>query len=270
MACSGAFLQSYFFWSLLSGVAAGSAVGQVVVRLRSLPQRVRHWRWIGFAIFASISVSCALAGAFLPSLLSNGMLQVPETFLDIRLLYLFCGTLLVVAAGIRFPRSVGIPLLVIVVVFTLSAVVVAQPWRCMNSQEPVATLRALSSGSEGVELELIHSSSESSFFSLTDNQVYIKITLLQTSEWYFFSAKPFLYRVVALGGGDGEGTGDGVAYEPEEGPIENLSDALAQIFEKLPGWEVETLILSLKNPVPLYRYGVFLRPDGSAVFTLLP
>ncbi len=107
MTYGGFLLRHPLFWALVSGLATGVALAAATSRPRRShrPARASSRKWT----IAALALSVAFASS------ATGMIVVPDlAILRLESLWAFATGLLVSGLGLRFPRSAGLPALVLV------------------------------------------------------------------------------------------------------------------------------------------------------------
>lgn len=264
MACSGAYIGSYFFWAALSGAFLGFALSRVTrfaTRYGS-PERIRSWKWIFFSIYASTSVILALAGAFLSSSLCKSpfRLGVSEEFLDDRIAYMFGASTVLSFFSLRFKRAVGILILFLLFVATIASGLMLYPWEAPMDNSPIAQFRVLSQDDEGMSVEIISSKHDSMFQRISGGGLQIHGLLLSAADYYFFIKKPFLIRLTGfshMGGKDP----NNLPSSPGLGIWERGRSWLQEQMSFVPGWRIRPVVITGEALVPLFRYGIYARDN---------
>ena len=99
------------------------------------------------------------------------------------------------------------------------------------------------------------------FYELDGPGVRLEFLTLRADDYYFFIDDPFMYRYVSIS-----------EYKDEEvGPIpegRGFQSWLIRLVERLPGIEVEPLIVDAERLLPLFTYEVRLAGTGSPSIVL--
>ena len=269
MACSGSWAGSHFFWAFLSGCFMGFALGRLTMRIPQGDARSRNWKWVAVPMYATWGVLLALAAAFVPSsfCVEPVKLRVSPAFLDLRILYTFAAGVVPAFAGLRFKKSVGIPLLVVLSLASAMAVSLKYPWRRLETDRPVAEVRLLSISAGRRSIEFTPDSGGTYFYELDGPGVRIEVTTLVTSDYYFFTEKPAMYRWSSVGAA--EGSGEHIALPNDRDGNSRFQMWLQSIGESLPGWESRILALESDRLLPLFKYGIFLDGEGGPRIELM-
>lgn len=242
---------SPFFWALLSAIFFGAAISRITRLSSRAPdaERARTMKWTVASISASVSVLLALAGLFISG---------PEKILDLRILYLFGGTVIVSALALRFKRSCGLPVLLVVMLSVFFFIIALSHWEEYESGEAVARFRVLSKREDRLSIEYLADEQESFFFELAGHKIRPVISLIEAEDYYFFAYRPRGYRVLQFDGlsSDQELDTYPVAIDTKTASISKAFGGLDTWIAYLPGWKIERVELDPIDPKELFSYGV--------------
>ena len=197
MGSSGFDITNPFFFITVAGVFAGGTIcslGSIFAR----PREARPARSIKLVV-APLLAACSIL-----SVLAAGLTSDPRSFLDIRLLYAFAAVTVMAFVSIRFPRALGIPLLVgfsvAFVFFSVSMI----PWKHAAEEIRVADVRILA-GPDGIDdsrhfsAEVIPERGGSLFIRIPEGQMTVKAQLIRNADYVFWDSA-VRYRIMMIGG----------------------------------------------------------------------
>ncbi len=189
MDCLGFDTGDAFFWVFLSAFFFGAAISRAssIPSRKRNPERDRNVKWSFFSIYLSISILLALAGLFIAG---------SEEILTIRLLFFFGGVTGVSFFAVRFKKSIGLSLIIVVIVLFFSLPVILQPWTCFNmKQKKIMEFRVLSIKDDIIKLELLFEEESSEVIDLGSSALSVIAGELVFSEHFIFFRKKRLYRL---------------------------------------------------------------------------
>ena len=228
-------------------------------------RRARELRsaWLYFAL--SLAVSSITVGAFLSGF---------ERFAEVESGLYAAGWLLVWAIVFRFPRSVGVPAVFLVLTASLALPVIGESWYFLRGEEYVARVRILNVGEDRVEAEwrsaapgLIAESG--SVFQVDGSSPAAGVRVIRIPQGVFFLAADALIRVETVEGytRDGEtlvSTGSVRRYEGPEGVFRWLDEYL--IAARIPRFDSRLETAMIRRPVILSEYVLEAHAIGEVSF----
>lgn len=192
MNCPGIDPANPFLWIFTAGFFLGAAASRLTVvpsRARN-PIRAARLRWPLFLIYMSVAILLGSAG-----LIFSGA----ERFLSWKSLYLFLGVTGVSAAGNRFKRSVGTPLVFLALGWFVYLQLVLTGWSCYSVIEEAARLRILERGGESIVVSL-DSGDTPDIIEAAAPILEIDVIILEIDSPYILHGGKFYYRLLDADG----------------------------------------------------------------------
>jgi len=255
-------------WAVLAGFFVGAAVSRSLSRTahRRNPQRARTEKWILFCVLLSIGVLLALAAVFVST--SRG---AP----DVRVLSIGCGAAVLSFLALKFRKSLGIPILVILVAAIACLGLFLQSIRAFTGETEIAAVRIISADAASLRLELLPKDSQPVLLTM-EGQYFAPIvkvvifddllTFLGAKTWYRFEGMTS-FKLVKEGDSYRFRQGSTDFYFPRPAGI---SEMLWSFFEKnenrIPGVKTVQVEMDLKRADAQARefatYAIVVRNNG--------
>ena len=199
MSCIGIDPGSTYLWLSVSGVCAGAAFSFIAV-----PSGRR--RPAMFPLFLSAAVLAALPAFFMLEKggFGSGLIRISLLWLG--------GAAAVGFIGFRFPRAAGLPLLFVLILFTVFSWYSLYNWSCGGPGDEICSFHVASEGSGYIRVRYIAGDGTPSADRIEGNAIMPVLTSLEVPEWFFIIKAEKLYRFSGF-------TGPGQAgAEPSELP----------------------------------------------------
>jgi hypothetical protein len=258
----GYLVHDPFLWAAVAGFGVGGALAAAtrIPRRAADPDRAGAWKWTAVPLWLSITVVAAAAGMLIPE---------PGAMLNLALLPVAGVVAGVSAFIVRFPRVIGIPLVVVFAGIGVVTTLLMQPFQPLRGETVLGSVEVLNATPELMQLEVDEPFSASSrFVAVPGRSLSVRATRLEFPRELFFIGAAAGVRLsgivgtapeVATAGGDGA-EGDGVQslwrYEPPtEGPLRHAV--------RVPGVNVSE---ATSDPVVtniLRTYLIVALPDGT-------
>jgi hypothetical protein len=244
-------------WAILAGLFVGAAVARAASRTRHRkdPDRARARKWVAACVLFSIAIIAALLGVFIPG---------PSKVVDIRLAWA-AGIAAVVAFGaLRFRKSLGIPVLVLVVASAVLLGLFFQSIRAFTGETEIASVRVISVASSSMRLEISPRDGEPAL--LTMDGVYfapiVKIVIfddllvfLGARSWYRFEGMTSFDMNLRQGSTD-------FRFPRPSGISEKLWTIFEQNETRIPGVKTVQIEMPSKRAAEFATYGIMVQNDG--------
>ncbi len=255
-------------WTVLAGLLIGAAAGRATTRTRHRrdPERARTRKWVLFCIALSLGILFAAAALFAAGARGTS---------DWRLGLVAAVALAVGFAAFRFKRSVGIPVLALVVACVALLLLFLQSIRAFTGETTIARVRVISAESGTMRLEVIPGDGqpvlltmEGEYFAPVVKVVIFDdlLVFLGAKTWYRFEGMTS-FKVVK----------DDTGYRFRQGSTDfsfrhppGISEDLWHLFEanesRIPGVKTAQVEMELKKPDAQARefasYDIIVRNNG--------
>jgi hypothetical protein len=244
-------------WAILAGLFVGAAVARAASRTRHRrdPDRARARKWVVACVLFSIAIIAALLGVFIPG---------PSKVVDIRLAWA-AGIAAVAAFGaLRFRKSLGIPVLVLLVASAVLLGLFFQSIRAFTGETEIASVRVISVASSSMRLEISPRDGEPAL--LTMDGVYfapiVKIVIfddllvfLGARSWYRFEGMTSFDMNLRQGSTD-------FRFPRPSGISEKLWTIFEQNETRIPGVKTVQIEMPSKRAAEFATYGIMVQNDG--------
>jgi hypothetical protein len=244
-------------WSLLAGIFIGAAVMSVTARTRHRrdPERARTRKWVTACVLFSIAVVFVLLGFFIPG---------PGKILDIRLAWAAGAAAVASFCALRFRKSLGIPMLVVLLVAGVSLGLFLQSVHAFTGETEIASVRVISVTGSSMRLELsprgaapVLLTMEGAYFAPIVKVVIFDdlLVFLGAKTWYRFEGMSSFDENLR------QGKSDYRFAEPS-----GLSERMWAFFEKnetrIPGVKTAQIEMVMKKAKEFATYGIRVQNDG--------
>ncbi len=248
-----------FFWIFLAGLFFGAALksATIIPSRKSNPEKARRNKWFFFCIYASLAVAAALGGIFIPG---------PDRILDLRLAFVFAAVSTMAAAGLRFKRACGIPLLCVGLLCSFAVLLYMRNWIAVTEGEIIARVRILSSvpaetkievfSSDGIPIAKDKPKETSWFLSLKGESFAPIIDILRVPDLLFFFGGTDFFRLSGFESYAGGGKNDGDAQRGVLVPVPRSEPTACEKFIEPGIVQVPGIVHYMKTGIPV-RYRVF-------------
>ena len=183
MSYAGFLIRHDLFWSLLTGCGLGGVIAAVtLLPSRSPhPDRTRSRR-------TTVALLCA---AFADASVAGGLLFVGfGQFVFPGWLVVGIVALVLSAVGGRFPRSAGVPILLVVTTLAVMLALSLQSWTPVRADTRIATFRVLSVSETRSRIEMEHPTNPSlpaQVYEISSNQAVASVHFLTLSRYLFLA-----------------------------------------------------------------------------------
>ena len=263
-------ISTPYFWISLSGFFLGASLSRVsrsvasIERRRAvsprrlqwgavIPEQVRSRMWTLFYLGLSATLLCGLAAVFVPG---------PGKIVDANLLWVAAVSTVVFFLMLRFKRSFGIPLLVLMSAGTLLSAMALSRWTVEQRPGLVLQFRALDISASSIDLEITvprDLANQNAFVRVDSQTVQPRMEVLTLSDYYFLFGGSVAYRNIDINGR--------TAIEPQRGAtggeIGRIADYLSNQLAMLPGVELRQVVAPSVRPFLLKTISMTLSSDGS-------
>jgi hypothetical protein len=259
-----------FTWIALAGLFFGAAISRVSRpvasyqkrrnrsrrRLRrgvAAAERIRARMWTLFFLGLSASVLAVLSAVFVPG---------PEKILDPKLPWMFGMSALLAFVMLRFKRSIGIPMLMLLCVAALFLNIALEPWTFIRQETTILQFRALAVNQDSLDMELTipRLSSSKSFVHVTGQTVRPGFDTLEFTPYLFFLGGTVAYRNAGLNSAEGARV---PASSTGNSFPERVTGYFASHTSAIPGVQLRLVDVRPVAPFPFEIFSVVLAPDGT-------
>jgi hypothetical protein len=260
MTILSALSASPFPWVVVAGLFFGAAVASATVRVRGRkdPERARARKWVSACVLLSVAIVLGLGALFIPG---------PSKILDMRLAWAAGAAAALAFVALRFKKSAGIPIVVVLAVAVVSAGLFLRSIRAFTGETEIGVVRVIGADDASMRLELIPR--ERDPVLLTMNGVYfspiVKVVIfndlfvfLGARTWYRFEGMTSFDRNLRQGSSD---------YRFAQPP--GISERLWSLFEQhdasIPGVKTAQIELVMKKAKEFASYSIRIRNDGGVL-----
>ena len=227
MTYGGFLLRHPLFWALLIGLVVGAALAAVTrdTRRAARPYVAESRKWTLTWLALTVAVAAAAGGLIVPSdlaVLHPRSLAAAGTGLAIGLL------------GLRFPRVLGIPILLVLGSAAILGAVMVRDYVPVRASVGLARFTVLSIRDTGISLEVVReehgSAGEPSIVSIPGRSVRATVDVLDVSDGLFLLGATRFVRYVGPGSDDQPDPGGIVELAVDRGiatfarSVEEISD----------------------------------------------
>lgn len=184
------------------------------------------------------------------------------------------GWLLAWAMLFRFPRSLGIPVLLLALAVSLTFPLVGEPWHVLRGEEYVARVRILSVGDGRIAAEWRSAapgfiSEQDTMFEVDGSSLAAGVRVVGIPEGAFFLAADALIRIETVHGDTPENDADaasepGRREEVQGGIAGRVSEYL--VSGRIPRFESRLETARIRRPVVLSEYRLHASAGGQVSF----
>ncbi|MFW5688739.1 MAG: hypothetical protein ACOC1U_04125 [Spirochaetota bacterium] len=253
MSYGGYLIRHPLFWSALAGVGLGAALAAATWRTRRSrhPSRAASRKWALTWLALSLAVGSAAAGVIVPAGL---IILAPPSLLTLGI------ATLVVTAGLRFPRAVGVPLLVLIGTASVFSATITSGFEPVREPVELARITVLALRDDEISLEVVRSGREQTAAPDPDALVGDVVTVpgivleaqalaLDLNDAFFLLGAP---RFASY-------TGPGASPPPERSPLAGVLERWGLV--RVGTLEARQGVLNL-----LREYSFVVGPEGGALF----
>ncbi|HEY9592858.1 MAG TPA: hypothetical protein VHE79_00175 [Spirochaetia bacterium] len=142
------FLASPVIWVALTGVFLGAALSRATTRTRNRrrPERARTVKWVLVCAWLSIAIVLGMLAIFVPG---------PERILNPRLAWVLGIATVVSFGAARFKRSLGIPVVVLLVAVVVIGGAFLQSIHAFTGETEIARVRVIDANPSEMRLEVV-------------------------------------------------------------------------------------------------------------------
>lgn len=255
-------------WTIMAGLFVGAAISRALARTRHRrnPERARTAKWIAFCVYLSIGILLGLAAVFLAGRAGS---------FDRRLFVIGAVSLGVSFAALRLKKSLGIPVLVLVIAAAVSLGLFLQSIRAFTGETRIASVRVISADKDSLRLELLPREGQPVLLTMEGEYFapIVKVVIfddllvfLGAKTWYRFQGMTS-FKLVKEDSGYRLRQGSTDFYFPRG---KGISESLWAFFERnerwIPGVKTVQVEIDLKRadgqPREFATYAIVVRNDG--------
>ncbi len=253
-------LQTPLPWVIAGGLCAGAALSQATRRTRNKanPERAATRKWILACVLLSAAVIFGLLAVFVPG---------PSRILDPRLAWAGGIAATVAFFALRFRKALGIPIVVLVIALVVAFGLFLQSIHAFTGETEIASVRAISTDSDSMRLEIIPRGSEPVLLTLQGTQFSPVVKVVIFSDLLVFLGAHTWYRFEGMTAFDDNVRQQGTVFlfsHPS-----GISEQLWELFEKyetrIPGVKTAQTELILKKAKEFATYGIMVKNDGGVL-----
>lgn len=251
MAYSVFLLKNPLFWVILGGAFLGAALAQLTVipsRTRD-PVKTRRRKPTKIFLLLAAAVPSFTVASILSLPETPGVLLIPH---DLRTVLVALTAVLLAGLGLRFKKTAGILLLVLIGLTGFGARAALQGWTAVHSPEDLGRIKILHRGEGETSLLVDFMGQGERVFNLPAERISILVDFLILDDAYVLLGRKTSYRILALqGGGMEEPLGTHPPGEP--GPVQSL-------FYRFPGVRVRRMEAELAQGELFSTYQIWIEP----------
>lgn len=250
------------------------SAGELVERSEALAgvrarraERARRFTRFNFSLSAALAT--ATAGAILAGFDVLLTIEAGIYAAALTLIWMF---------ALRFPRSIGVPALLIFLAAVLFAPLATAPWYRLRENGNVARLRMLNVDEDALRPEWIEIRpgvlpAEPPIPELSGLGVVAEVTVIRIPKWFFVLTADALVRVDALSGanlseGEWDVTGPAQRYATGDDVAGRIAEALGE--GRVPELVPVRRRAFIERPVLLADYNLYVAADATVEFERVP
>ena len=250
-------MSSPLVWIVLAGLFIGAAASRATTRTRNKqnPDKARTRKWVGACIFLSLAVILGLFAVFIPG---AGKMRDP------RMLWAALIAAGVAFAALRFKKSLGIPIVVLLLAAILSFGLFLQSIRAFTGETEIAEVKVLSSTASTMHLELVPRGDEPVLLTMNGTYFAPVVKVVIFSDLFVFLGARTWYRFEGM-------TSFNDAYRQQDTDFRfahplGISERLWSLFERnethVPGVKAVQIEMTLKRAQEFGSFGIMVQNDG--------
>ncbi len=276
MAFEAILVSTPYTWFFLSGVFFAAAVSRMTRSPKGSDrhdaQKSRKWSLVSLGLF--FAVVMAVAGVFIPG---------ADKVQDIRILFLFGGTVCLVFAALRFKKAVGLPLGIALVLASVVGLLFFQSFTSFTGETGIATVRVLFANDKRMSLEVMPRNRQSIHVELAGEYFAPVVKIVIFDDLYIFLGSKTWYRFEGITSFSVVQQEEDLRFRQEDtdhyfSHASGISRTLYGFFEryeeKIPGVKSVRVEIDLKRVRqtitegdsqalrPLERYSIRIQNDG--------
>lgn len=250
-------MSSPLVWVVCAGLFVGAAASRASMRVRHKPDtdRARTWKWVGACIYLSIAVILGLLAVFIPG---AGKIRDP------RMLWAALIAAVIAFAALRFKKSLGIPIVVLLLAAVLSFGLFLQSIRAFTGETEIAEVKVLSSTASSMHLELVPKGNAPVLLTMNGTYFAPIVKVVIFSDLFVFLGARTWYRFEGM-------TSFNDAYRQQDTDFRfahplGISERLWSLFERnetrIPGVKAVQVEMTLKRAQEFDSFGIMVQNDG--------
>ena len=258
-------LSSPFPWVVLAGVFLGAAVMSATRRTshRRDPERARTRKWVAACVLISIAVVLGLLAVFVPG---------PGRIANVRLAWAAGIAAVVSFCALRFRKSLGIPVLVLLVVAGTSFGLFLRSVHAFTGETELATVRVISVTAASMRLELaprggapVLLTMDGAYFAPIVKVVIFDdlLVFLGAKTWYRFEGMSSFDEKLRQGMSD-------YRFPQASGVSERLWAFFEENETRIPGVKTAQIEMVMKRAKEFATYGIRVQNDGGVEIVPVP
>lgn len=251
------FMGSPLLWVVLAGLFIGGALSSATRRVSRSPnpERARIRKWVTACVLLSLAVVIGLIAVFLPG---------PAKIVDIRFAWA-AGIAAVVAFGaLRFKKSLGIPIVVLLLAVVIVFGLFLQSIRAFTGETEIATIRVISADSATMRLEMVAKGSTPVLLSMKGSYFAPVVKVVIFNDLFVFMGARTWYRFEGMSSFDDNIRQQDTDYHFPQAL--GISEKIWRFFEdnetRIPGVKTAQIDLAMKRAKEFVVYGVRVQNDG--------
>jgi hypothetical protein len=250
-------LQSPLPLTVLAGLFVGAAAARLTRRVshRDDPDRARTRKWVAACVLASIAIVLGLLAVFIPG---------PEKIADVRLAWAAGIAAVVSFFALRFRRSLGIPVLVLLIAAGASLGLFLRSIHAFTGETEIATVRVISVAGSSMRLELAPLGGVPVLLTMGGAYFAPIVKVVIFDDLLVFLGARTWYRFIGVTSFDEnlrQGSSD---YRFPQPP--GVSETLWAFFERnetrIPGIKTAQVEMTMKRAREFATYGIRVQNDG--------
>jgi hypothetical protein len=250
-------LSSPLVWVVLAGLFVGAAASRATMRTRNKPDpdKARTRKWVIACILLSLALIFGLLAVFVPG---------ADKIRDPRLLWVAGIAAAVAFAAMRFKKSLGIPVAVLLLAVVIVFGLFLQSIRAFTGETEIAAVKVLSSTSSSMRLELVPRGNAPVLLTMNGTYFAPIVKVVIFSDLFVFLGAQTWYRFEGMTSfNDAQRQQDTDFRFPH--PM-GISERLWSLFERnetrVPGVKAVQIELTLKRAQEFASYGIMVQNDG--------
>jgi len=250
-------LASPYPFIIVAGILVGAAASTLSRRTRHRrdPDRARTRKWVAACVLFSVAVVCGLLAVFIPG---------PQKIMDVRVAWVAGVAAVVAFSALRFRKSLGIPVLVLLLASAGLLGLFLRSIRAFTGETEIATVRVIGVSGSSMRLEVAPQGGTPVL--LTMDGVYfapiVKVVIFD-DVLVFLGAKTW-YRFEGMSSFDDKLRQGSSDYRFPRPP--GLTETVWAFFERnetrIPGVKTAQIEMVMKRAREFATFGVNIQNDG--------
>lgn len=258
-------LHSPYPWALLSALFLGAALARATRRARPRHlgddlQRARNSKWLFFSLFLSLSIVLALGAVFVPG---------PHKLADRRLLYFFLACAAVFFLALRFRKSAGILVFLLILTVVLAVGLFTRALSAFTGETEIGRVKVLAVQDGQMQLEVVRPRGEQVICVMDGEYFAPVVKVVVFDDFFVFLGARTWYRfegLTSFAGPNLRQQDTDFHFARPQGIPEQVWELFVRYERWVPGVRTVQVEMPLKKvrqrPRDLTTYSLRLQYDG--------